>query len=276
MRARNIKPGFFKNEDLAECSFPARILFIGLWCLADWTGRMEYRPKKITVELFPYDAGIDIPSLIGELVSHGFVHLYGNDKYLEILRFTNHQNPHKNEEKTPSRLPCPSSFGFDTEQVPSRNGTAPADSLFLIPDSLIPDTPQSEQNGAIAPTGKVSGISSQEKTDRQKIIDSYNHHATKTKYWKKFTSNKESSSLLSERIKDKDFMETLDFYFAKVVQLDWPNVKSVVFCLRRQTFDMVMSGEWRPGGKSKAIEEPSNPTTERLIKQVQESLNKKG
>ena len=55
MRARNIKPGFFKNDTLAELEFAARLLFIGLWGLADRAGRLEDRPKKIKAEVFPYD-----------------------------------------------------------------------------------------------------------------------------------------------------------------------------------------------------------------------------
>ena len=39
-RARNIKPGFFRNADLAELTFEARLLFIGLWTLADSEGRL--------------------------------------------------------------------------------------------------------------------------------------------------------------------------------------------------------------------------------------------
>lgn len=47
-RARNIKPSFFKNEDLADLNPFDRLLFIGLWCLADreggWnTGRVGSR-----------------------------------------------------------------------------------------------------------------------------------------------------------------------------------------------------------------------------------------
>ena len=55
MRARNIKPGFFKNEALADCDLQARLLFVGLWCMADREGRMEYRPKRIKIEVLPYD-----------------------------------------------------------------------------------------------------------------------------------------------------------------------------------------------------------------------------
>ena len=54
-RARIIKPSFFKNEELSECSYEARLLFIGLWTLADREGYVEYRPKRIKAELFPYD-----------------------------------------------------------------------------------------------------------------------------------------------------------------------------------------------------------------------------
>ena len=53
-RAKNIKPGFFTNEQLAECSFAARLLFVGLWTLADREGRLEDRPRRIRAQVFPY------------------------------------------------------------------------------------------------------------------------------------------------------------------------------------------------------------------------------
>ena len=34
-RARNIKPGFFTNDVLADCDPLARLLFAGLWTVAD-------------------------------------------------------------------------------------------------------------------------------------------------------------------------------------------------------------------------------------------------
>ena len=52
-RARNIKPGFFRNSDLVELPMDARLLFIGLWTLADRMGRLEDRPKQIKMEIFP-------------------------------------------------------------------------------------------------------------------------------------------------------------------------------------------------------------------------------
>ncbi len=53
MRARSRKPGFFKNEDLAEVGPYAQLLFERLWCLADREGKLGDRPKKIKAEIFP-------------------------------------------------------------------------------------------------------------------------------------------------------------------------------------------------------------------------------
>ena len=62
-RARNIKPGFFANENLAECDPLARLLFAGLWCLADREGRLEDRPKRI--------AALRIASPMHSLIAFG-------------------------------------------------------------------------------------------------------------------------------------------------------------------------------------------------------------
>lgn len=144
MRARNIKPGFFKNEELASCSYPARILFPGLWCLADREGRLEDRPLRIKAECLPYD-DCDTDALLQELADKGFIIRYELDgkRYIAIPAFVDHQNPHCRE--SPSKIPCPtcSDTCMTTQAVPSTVlGTAkampsPADSGFLIPDSNI-------------------------------------------------------------------------------------------------------------------------------------------
>jgi len=54
-RTRSIKPSFFKNEYLAECEPMARLLFIGLWTLADSHGRMEFRPMRFKADVFQYE-----------------------------------------------------------------------------------------------------------------------------------------------------------------------------------------------------------------------------
>lgn len=163
-RARNIKHEFFKNEELAEVSFPARLLFIGLWTLADCKGRMQCRPKRIKAEIFPYD-DVDVVKELSDLDKSGFITIYlvKNIQYIEIVNFEKHQNPHKNERAKGSDCPdpingsqVPDLKGVQTNpdksgQVPNENGTDPADSLLLNPDSLLlnPDTSPSK-DGRVA------------------------------------------------------------------------------------------------------------------------------
>lgn len=108
MRARNIKPAFFKNEHLATLPFEARLLFVGLWCMADRSGRLEFRSVRIKAELYPYD-NVDVTSLCRELSAKGFISIYPkrSQKYLQINNFTKHQYPHIKESK--STIPAPDS-----------------------------------------------------------------------------------------------------------------------------------------------------------------------
>ena len=149
-RARNIKPGFFKNYELADLGPVSQLLFAGLWCLADKEGRLEDKPRLIKAEIFPY-YDCDVHGELTKLQRCGFVRRYlarGID-VVEIVNFKRHQSPHHTEKA--SDLP-----GFDeadgvnhcfktqhvingdvTVSQPNNDGGNPPDSL--IPDSLIPD-----------------------------------------------------------------------------------------------------------------------------------------
>lgn len=163
-RARNIKPGFFKNEDLAECSPWARLCFAGLWTIADREGRLEDRPRRIKGDLFAFDS-IEVEPLLDELATHGFVHRYLVDgkAFIQIVSFKKHQNPHHKEQQ--SVIPAPefprqcsdgttakpgalttaneakaqgnyeACTGFDGDEC-AKQGTE----TVLIPFSLIPDS----------------------------------------------------------------------------------------------------------------------------------------
>lgn len=76
MRATEIKPEFYKNEQLVECSVWARLIFPGLVMLADREGRLEDRPKRIKVELLPYDNDVDMDALLNELAEQGLIVRY--------------------------------------------------------------------------------------------------------------------------------------------------------------------------------------------------------
>ena len=94
-RARNIKPSFFLNEDIVELPCEARLLFIGMWTLADREGRLENRPKKIKMSLFPAD-DINVSEQLSNISKYGFIELYNVDgtDVIQITNFVKHQTPH--------------------------------------------------------------------------------------------------------------------------------------------------------------------------------------
>lgn len=143
-RSRNIKPGFFKNDLLVELAFEYRLLFVGLWTMADRDGRVEDRPTKIRMEIFPADA-VDVDAGLSALHDTGFILRYEVDgkRYIQVLAWSKHQNPHMKEAK--STIPAPCLSGASTVQAPAKAHTSPADSL--IPDSLQEPT---EPNGSDA------------------------------------------------------------------------------------------------------------------------------
>lgn len=102
-RTRQIKPDFFTDEDLAALSPYARLLFVGLWTLADRRGRLEERLAKIKACIFPYE-DVSIDHLIEELASPkqrggSLIVRYEKDgrKYIQVCNFEKHQNCHPKE-----------------------------------------------------------------------------------------------------------------------------------------------------------------------------------
>jgi hypothetical protein len=158
-RARNIKPGLFKNEVLGVADPLYTILFEGLWVLADRDGKLEDRPVRIKGEVFAYREGLDVEAMLEWLDANEFILRYvvGGKRYILIREFKKHQNPHKNE--APSEIPNPEEIGTSTEKIGSETetaGTTRADSLssdsgFLIPDSLQETTSLSSPDGDSPP-----------------------------------------------------------------------------------------------------------------------------
>lgn len=185
-RSRNIKPGFFTNDELAECHPLGRLLFAGLWTIADKEGRLDDRPKKIKAMLLPFDEA-DCDALLQQLNDHKFIIRYrvNGECYIQISNWKKHQNPHCKE--AASEIPAPiendKSTGQeqckeDTEeekkdseslqdvenkgaqelhgtsmvQESVENSLNPADSLNLIPDSLNPDPDSLDNTQAASAT----------------------------------------------------------------------------------------------------------------------------
>lgn len=97
-RARLIKPSFFTNEDIVSLPPETQLLFIGLWMLADREGRLEDRPMRIKMSIFPA-ANYDVNLLIQALAESKLVIRYevNGNRFISIPNFVKHQKPHPNE-----------------------------------------------------------------------------------------------------------------------------------------------------------------------------------
>ena len=147
-RTRQINPGFFTNDELADITPLGRLLFAGLWVIADREGRLEDRPKKIKAEILPYD-NCDVDDLLNQLQNAGFIKRYkvdiprtdqGNTMdtpkadvgIIQVVNFTKYQHPHRNE--SASTLPPP------TAESRMESGSAEVESQGQVMD--IPRTDQ--------------------------------------------------------------------------------------------------------------------------------------
>lgn len=172
-RARNIKPSFFTNEQVSDNCPLGRLLFIGLWTMADYKGDLEWKEKTLKIQILPWD-DCSVKALAINLDKSGLVRFYsdGNKIYLNIPNFEKHQNPHKNERDKGSDIPHYSdamrqaidlqglTINRDLSGLKRNDSTSDrADSLILNPDSLLlnPETviPKSQQVAPPATPKKI-------------------------------------------------------------------------------------------------------------------------
>ena len=173
-RARNIKPALFDNDELAENDPLGRLLFIGMWTIADFKGDFVWREKRIKAKLLPYD-NCDIKKLAINLDKSGFIRFYsdGDEVYCSVVNFSAHQNPHKNERDKGSEIPAYQesmrqavdlkglTINLDKSRLKRNDSTSDrADSLILIPDSLSlnPETFNPESPAAQSASPSVDSV----------------------------------------------------------------------------------------------------------------------
>lgn len=106
-RIRTIKPEFFTSADVVGCSPLARLLFIALWCEADRSGRMEWKPKTLKLRYLPAD-DCSIEALAAELEAAGMLRIYEADgrSLAEVPNFGKHQviNNREAQSALPARV----------------------------------------------------------------------------------------------------------------------------------------------------------------------------
>ena len=120
-RIRTIKPEFWTDEKVGECSIPARLLFIATWNIADDRGNLERSTKQLKVQVFPYDT-VDVEKLLRELLKLRFLTEYEVEgkMFLHINGFHKHQKIDR-----PSAPRCPNyDCSSSTQRVVSEDSVS--------------------------------------------------------------------------------------------------------------------------------------------------------
>lgn len=160
-RTRLLKPEFFRSEDIAALSPLARLFFQGLWGIADRDGRLLDRPRRLALEILPYD-NVDGEALLSEIARNpGLIVRYvsaDGQICIQITNFEKHQKPHFKE---PS-LGLPAPDAANVGQNPDKPGLVaenPGGTVNVLPLPVsLPDpfSGSGNRSGESSPTG--SGV----------------------------------------------------------------------------------------------------------------------
>ena len=227
-RTRNIKPGFFLNDELAEIEPLGRLLFAGLWTIADREGRLEDRAKKIKAEVLPYD-DCDIDALLNKLQEHGFIIRYEVDggKYIQICTFSKHQVPH-NKEKASEIPPFNGYSGASTGQVQDKSCASTGQvqdksttnpSLTLNPYTLTLNPSYSDsEKSQLPPASKRGGG---ENVPYSEIVEHYKKLCPSLPLPNKLSTNRKTQIKARWNNDLHKSLEELDAFFVRVEASDF-------------------------------------------------------
>ncbi len=112
-RIRTVKPEFFRHEDLQDLEakhnkkYPM-LVFAGLWTVCDRSGRFEWRPRQLKLDILPF-LNFDMAETLEILRAPGFIRYYEVDgkHYGFIPTFAEHQRITGKEAQSPERYPAP-------------------------------------------------------------------------------------------------------------------------------------------------------------------------
>lgn len=138
-RIRTVKPEFFRHAELNQRPPEQRLLFIGLWCMADREGRLDDDAPLIRVLVAPTMSEPAVEEGIAALTERGFLRRYearGGRRYIQVVNFRRHQRidsresasqrpaPPEPEENHADESPdeAPTGHRRDTDGTPKREG----------------------------------------------------------------------------------------------------------------------------------------------------------
>ena len=91
-RIRTIKPEFWVDDEIVELGPWTRLLFIGLWNFVDDEGYIEFKSKRIKMQVFPAD-DVDMDACLNELIQSARVEVVESDQgsLLRVVNWARHQ-----------------------------------------------------------------------------------------------------------------------------------------------------------------------------------------
>jgi len=173
-RKRMIDPNIWQSEDFSRLSTLAKLVFIGLFSLADDEGRGRCNPVYLKSSLFPYEEGIrsaDIDKTLSEISSNMSVVFYSCDgsSYYSLYNWNTWQKIDRpSESKIPEYDKETMSRLFDEYSTNVRRVIAPNKNKKRIEDN------KKEKKDFVPPT--LEEIESYVKEKQLKVvaIDFYN------------------------------------------------------------------------------------------------------
>jgi hypothetical protein len=191
-RLRTIKPGFFFDDQLSECDPLARLLYAGMWTIADREGRLEDRPKRIKAECLPFD-DCDVDVLLDQLERRGFITRYtaGEARYIAIPTWAKHPHPHVKEPA--SVIPAPDEYQLSMSLANVEPGSS---CLVSCLGSCLGDSEQEEHLSTTATVPAAETYS----PDFEQWWEAYGRHGSKAdaaKLWKHWRKQASPEALLT-------------------------------------------------------------------------------
>lgn len=217
-RIRTIKPDFFLDDDLCELSPLHRLLFAGLWTLADCEGRLEDKPKKIHIQILPYDK-CDVDRMLSDLSAkrsngHSFIRRYSVDGsgYIQIPNFRKHQRISGKEAQLESGYPPPTE-GSIGEAIGKQSG-----SISAIPESQEGKGREGKgMEGNGMEVERKGGMEGNQVFPFKEILDDLN-----SKIGSRYTATPKHKELISARLKEGHSIEDFRIVHSKMIEA-WGN-----------------------------------------------------
>ena len=118
-RRRMIDPNIWQSEDFSKLSTLAKLIFIGMFSLADDEGKGRGKPVYLKSVLFPYDDTmrlIDVEKTLSEISSNMSVTFYSHDGN-EYYIMNNWKKWQTVDKPQPSKIPNPTPIANDSRTV---------------------------------------------------------------------------------------------------------------------------------------------------------------